>query len=220
MLDVLGWPGHDAGQHVDVRLTAEDGYTAQRSYSIASADARDRVELTVQKVGDGEVSPYLVDTVEVGDELELRGPIGGWLRWTAAIEDPVRLLAGGAGVVPLMAMVRARVASASTAPFQLIYSTRTPDDVMYADELARTAADDRGIDVRYVFTRAGRPDDARRPGRLTAADLAVAGESAGPRALVFICGPNGFVEHASRLLAEQGHPTGTIRTERFGPTGG
>lgn len=122
MLDVPGWPGHDAGQHVDVRLTAEDGYTAQRSYSIASADARDRLELTIQKVRGGEVSPYLVEEVEVGDEFELRGPVGGWFRWTEAVKSPVCLIAGGSGIVPLMAMVRARAKSASTASFHLVYS--------------------------------------------------------------------------------------------------
>lgn len=220
VLDVPGWPGHDAGQHVDVRLTAEDGYTAQRSYSIASAEARDRLELTIQKVSGGEVSPYLVETVEVGDEFELRGPVGGWFRWTETVESPVSLIAGGSGIVPLMAMVRARVKSASTAPFHLTYSVRTPDHVMYANELFRTATDARGIDIAYAFTRAGLPDDARRPGRLTVADLAANDTSADHRTLVFICGPNGFVEHASRLLIENGHPTDMIRTERFGPTGG
>jgi ferredoxin-NADP reductase len=219
VLDVPGWPGHDAGQHVDVRLTAEDGYTAQRSFSIASADARDRLELTVQKVTGGEVSPYLVDTVEAGDEFELRGPVGGWFRWTEAVESPVSLIAGGSGIVPLMAMVRARVGSASTAPFHLTYSVRTPDHVMYANELFRTATETDGVDVAYAFTRAGLPDDVRGPGRLTAADLATQ-TNADHRALVFICGPNGFVEHASRLLTDLGHPTSMIRTERFGPTGG
>ena len=132
----------------------------------------------------------------------------------------MNLIAGGSGIVPLMAMVRARVKSASTAPFHLIYSARTPDHVMYANELFRTATYARGIDVTYTFTRAGLPDDARRPGRLTAADLAATEESARHRTLAYICGPNGFVEHASRLLLEQGHPTAMIRTERFGPTGG
>ncbi len=220
MLDVPGWPGHDAGQHVDVRLTAEDGYTAQRSYSIASATAPDRLELTVQKVSGGEVSPYLVDTADVGDELELRGPVGGWFVWTPDVEGPVRLFAGGSGIVPLMAMVRARTASAATAPFHLVYSTRTPDHVMYADELYRLATDADGLEVTYAFTRAGLPDAARRPGRLTAADLAAPEGDAGHRALAFVCGPNGFVEHVSRLLLEQGHPPAMIRTERFGPTGG
>lgn len=220
MLDVPGWPGHDAGQHVDVRLTAEDGYTAQRSYSIASADARDRLELTIQKVRGGEVSPYLVEEVEVGDEFELRGPVGGWFRWTEAVKSPVCLIAGGSGIVPLMAMVRARAKSASTASFHLVYSVRTPDHVMYANELFQTATDVRGIDVTYAFSRAGLPDDARRPGRLTAADLAAIEDRAGHRALTYVCGPNGFVENATRLLLEQGHPSAMIRTERFGPTGG
>lgn len=220
MVDVPGWPGHDAGQHVDVRLTAEDGYSAQRSFSIASVDARDRLELTIQKVRGGEVSPYLVETVDVGDEFEVRGPVGGWFTWTESVNSPVSLIAGGSGIVPLMAMVRARILSSSSAPFHLIYSARTPDHVIYANELFRAATSAHDIHVDYAFTRAGLPDDARRPGRLTAGDLSALVERAGHRTLTYICGPSGFVESASRLLLEQGHPTEMIRTERFGPTGG
>lgn len=220
VLDVPGWPGHDAGQHADVRLTAPDGYTAQRSYSIASADARDRVELTVQRVPGGEVSPYLVDTAQVGDELELRGPVGGWFRWTDTHDGPVSLLGGGSGIVPLMAMVRARQQVDSSTPFHLIYSARTPDHVMYGDELFRLAEAGTGVHVSYALTRAGLPSDDRTPGRITAEDVAVIMARIGAPARTFICGPNGFVESASRLLIDAGYLASTIRTERFGPTGG
>jgi ferredoxin-NADP reductase len=220
VLDVPGWPGHDAGQHVDVRLTAEDGYTAQRSYSIASADARDRLELTIQKVPAGEVSPYLVETVEVGDEFEVRGPVGGWFRWTSALTNPVLLIGGGSGIVPLMAMVRARVRSVSKAPFHLIYSARTPDHVLYANELFQVATATNDIRIEFVFTRGGLPEDVRRPGRLTSVDLPMLDESVRDGMRIYICGPNGFVESASQLLLAIGHPAAMIRTERFGPTGG
>jgi ferredoxin-NADP reductase len=216
VLDVPGWPGHDAGQHVDVRLTAEDGYAAQRSYSIASASSRDRLELTIQKVRGGEVSPYLAETIDIGDEFELRGPVGRWFRWTEATAGPVILVGGGSGIVPLMAMVRARTRSTSQAPFHVIYSARTPDHVFYANELFRLATPLGGINVTYVFTRAGLPDDARRPGRLTPADMSALRERAGDSAQTFICGPSRFVEDVSQMHIEQGYPATTIRTERFG----
>ncbi|GAA5152154.1 ferredoxin reductase [Nocardioides marinquilinus] len=220
VLDVPGWPGHDAGQHLDVRLTAEDGYQAQRSYSIASASATDRVELTVQKVPRGEVSSYLVDVAREGDELEVRGPVGGWFRWTPDDERAVSLVAGGSGVVPVMAMLRARQQAGSTAPFHLLYSTRTPDHVIYADELYRIATSGTGVEIAYVFTRGGLPDDVRAPGRLTAADVAAVEASIGRPGRVFVCGPNPFVETATRLFLDAGHPASIVRTERFGPTGG
>src|SRR5262249_10977519 len=149
-----GWPGHLAGQHVDVRLTAADGYAAQRSYSIASAPHESAVELTVQRVSDGEVSSYLVDTAMPGDQFELRGPVGGYFTWHPSDPSPVLLVAGGSGVVPLMSMIRVRAASASRVPFRLVYSVRGPDDAMYASELARRMRDDMGLDVSYVYTRA------------------------------------------------------------------
>jgi len=219
VLDVPGWPGHEAGQHVDVRLTAEDGYSAQRSYSIASASALGRLELTVQKVPVGEVSPYLVETVRIGDEFELRGPVGGWFRWTESFNGPVSLIGGGSGIVPLMAMIRTRVRSASEVPFHLLYSVRTPDHVIYANELYRIASSHSGVEVAYAFTRAGLPGDARTTGRLTARDLAAVAASVRGGARTYICGPNGFVENASQLLLDQGHPAELIRTERFGGTG-
>ncbi|WP_299445939.1 ferredoxin reductase [uncultured Phycicoccus sp.] len=217
VLDVPGWPSHDAGQHVDVRLTAEDGYTAQRTYSVANAPEAGRIALTVQLVGDGEVSPYLVETMEPGDECEVRGPIGGWFRWTEEMAEPVLLLAGGSGVVPLMAMVRQRVRSGSTVPFHLICSARTPDHVFYTNELFALTRTTPGLRVDRLYTRGGLPDDARAPGRLRLEDVPPASATPVPPR-VYVCGPNGFVETATRWLLERGHDSGAIRTERFGPS--
>jgi ferredoxin-NADP reductase len=220
VLDVPGWSGHLAGQHVDVRLTAPDGYSTQRSYSIASAPGPDRLELTVQRVADGEVSSYLVDVAEPGDQVEIRGPVGGYFVWRMDDAAPVLLVAGGSGVVPLISMVRARAAAGSRVPFRLVYSSRGPDQVIYADELRRRVRDDRGLDVSYAYTRIVPPDWRRPPGRLDAALLAAAGWPADFQPAVFVCGPTGFVEAAADLLVDQGHPAERIKTERFGPTGG
>ncbi|MFG2310500.1 ferredoxin reductase [Streptomyces sp. NPDC048566] len=216
VLDVPGWPGHLAGQHVDVRLTAADGYSTQRSYSIASAPGAERVELTVQRVADGEVSPYLVDAFGIGDAVEVRGPVGGWFVWRPEQTEPVLLVAGGSGLVPLMAMIRTRRAAARR-PFRLVCSVRTPEDLLYRDELRRT---DPGLDVAYVYTRAA-PEGARRPpGRLRAEDLVAAGWPPDFEPTVYVCGPTGFVEYAADLLVGLGHDPGRVRTERFGPSGG
>jgi ferredoxin-NADP reductase len=218
--EVPGWPGHRAGQHVDVRLTAPDGYSAQRAYSIAAPTDGDRVVLTVQEVGDGEVSTYLVLDMELGDELELRGPIGGWFVWEpspqAPVEQPVLLVAGGSGVVPLMAMLRQRTVSGSRAPFRLVYSVRDPAQVMYADELAQRAADD-GVVVDLLHTRTAPEGSGRPAGRITAEDLVTPGDwpdQPSPRA--YVCGPTGFVEHVIGRLLELGYTNRTIRAERFG----
>ena len=219
VLDVPGWPGHQAGQHVDVRLTAPDGYSAQRSYSIASPPGGTGLELTVQRLADGEVSPYLTEVLAPGDPLELRGPIGGWFVWRAEDTGPVLLVAGGSGVVPLMAMIRARALSGSRAPFRLVYSVREPETALYASELAERARTDAGLEVTYVYTRstpAGWPMPA---GRINA-DILTAGQAALPGLSVFVCGPTGFVEAAADLLVDAGHEPGTIKTERFGPSGG
>ncbi|HYQ62432.1 ferredoxin reductase [Actinophytocola sp.] len=208
VLDVPGWPGHEAGQHVDVKLTAPDGYSAYRSYSIAAPPSGERIELTVQRVIDGEVSPYLVDELLPTDELEVRGPVGGWFTWRAAETAPVVLVAGGSGIVPLMAMLRERARVGSTAPFTLVYSVRGPADVYYEAELA--ASD---VPVRLLYTRAG--TSTRPAGRITAADLP---DTTGAR--VFVCGPTGFVETVADLLLARGQDPASIRTERFGPTGG
>lgn len=204
--DVEGWPGHLAGQHVDVRLTAEDGYSAQRSYSIASTVDGDRVELTVQRVPDGEVSPYLVDVLKVGDPVELRGPVGGYFMWRPTGMAPVLLVAGGSGIVPLMAMIRARSSAGSRVPFRLIYSARTPDDVIYASELRRLPG---GVDVAYVHTRVqGR--------RIGVADINTHGWPASFEPDCFVCGPTGFVETVADILVALGHEPRRVKTERFG----
>jgi ferredoxin-NADP reductase len=226
VLDVPGWPGHLAGQHVDVRLTAEDGYSAQRSYSIASApdgQAGRQLELTVQRLADGEVSPYLTRTLAVGYPLELRGPIGGWFVWdpaAAAGAAPVLLVAGGSGVVPLMAMIRERAAAGSRAPFRLIYSVRNPGALLYAGELARRERAGDGLEVTYVHTRSAPPGSSRPTGRINAALIASAGWPPERSPAVFVCGPTGFVEAAADLLVRAGHDPGAIKTERFGPSGG
>ena len=216
VLDIPGWPGHLPGQHVDVRLTAPDGYSAQRSYSIASAWSGDgKVELTIQRVADGEVSSYLTDGLEVGQQLELRGPVGGWFVWRDA-PPPVLLVAGGSGVVPLMAMIRARGAVHGRQPFRLIYSVRTPADSYYAAELARRVRDDPGLDVRYVYTRQTPEGSPDKPGRISVATLNTYGWPADFAPDCFVCGPTSFVETAADILVALGHDPAKIRTERFG----
>ena len=216
VLDVPGWPGHLAGQHVDVKLTAEDGYSAQRSYSIASAPDGARLELTVQKISDGEVSPYLTEVLEPGDPLELRGPIGYWFVWRPESAAPVLLVAGGSGVVPLMAMVRAHADAGSKVPLRLIYSVRTPADAIYAPELSERAVAS-ALDVTYLYTRAAPPGE--RTGRIDAGVIAETAWSPSDKPEIFICGPTGFVEAAAGLLVAAGHDPAVIKTERFGPTG-
>jgi ferredoxin-NADP reductase len=211
------WPGHAAGQHVDVRLTAEDGYQAQRSYSIASAPEDRQLVLTVERLEDGEVSPYLVDVLRPGDQLELRGPIGGYFVWDVSYGGPLLLLAGGSGVVPLRCMLRHRAAAHSKVPTRLLYSARRWSEIIYRDELARLADD--GVDVRFTLTREqpeGWTGYARRIDADLLADLAW---PPGERPLVYVCGPNAFVEVAASTLVELGHDPSLIRTERFGPTG-
>src|SRR6266498_5486509 len=219
VLDVPDWPGHLAGQHVDVRLTAEDGYQAQRSYSIASAPGGGRLELTVQRLDDGEVSPYLTQVLRPGDPLELRGPIGGWFVWHPGEASPVLLAAGGSGVVPLMAMVRTRLTSSSPTPMRLIYSTRGPDMALYSDELRSVAGRDPELRVDLVYTRQAPAGWSGPVGRLDAAQLAALGWPPAHRPASFLCGPTGFVEAVANLLIEQGHDPQRIKTERFGPSG-
>jgi ferredoxin-NADP reductase len=220
-IDVPGWAGHRAGQHVDVRLTAEDGYQAQRSYSIASPPGNAPLELTVERLEDGEVSPYLVGEVVVGDRLELRGPIGGYFVWEAGQSPkPLLLLAGGSGIVPLMAMIRHRRAIGSRTPARLLYSSRSADDVIYREELDRLGAAGDGLSVNHTLTRSqpsGWHGYARRIDRAMIAEIAFP-PAEQPEA--FVCGPTSFVEAAARILVELGYEPRWVRTERFGPTGG
>jgi ferredoxin-NADP reductase len=214
VLEVPDWPGHLPGQHVDVRLTAEDGYSTQRSYSIAAPASGERVELTVQRVPDGEVSPYLTEVLEVGDEIELRGPVGGWFVWRPTDVAPVLLIAGGSGIVPLMAMVRART---NSVPFKLLYSVRGPEDRYYVEELLKPLP---GLDITYLYTRTTPNDWTRPPGRIGVADLNTHGWPADFAPDCFLCGPTGFVETAADILIALGHDPRRIKTERFGPSGG
>ena len=216
MLEVAGWPGHLAGQHVDVRLTADDGYQATRSYSLAAPADGDHVEITVQRVPDGEVSGFLCDDLQLGDTLELRGPVGGWFVWRPEQRGPVLLVAGGAGVVPLMAMVRARQPGA-TDPFRLVYSARSVDDLIYREELALRAAR-QGLEIAILFTRAAPHGDMRGVGRLRQEHLVVSGWAPDDEPTCYVCGPTPFVESAAALLVGVGHSPDRIRTERFGPS--
>ena len=218
VFDVPDWPGHLAGQHVDVRLTAEDGYQAERSYSIASPPDDPRLSLTIERIDDGEVSPYLTDELRAGDQLELRGPIGGYFTWDTADGGPLVLLAGGSGLVPLMAMLRHRAVVMSTVEATVLVSARAWDDVLYRDELA--VLDDDGVTVRYTLTRRQPPGWSGWSGRVNAEMLRDLGAERAGQLRVFVCGPTGFVEHAADLLVQLGHDPHSIKTERFGPTGG
>ena len=220
VLDVPEWPGHVAGQHVDVRLTAEDGYQAQRSYSIASAPEADDLELTVERIDDGEVSPYLVDEVREGDQFELRGPVGGHFTWRVRDGGPLLLVAGGAGLVPLMAMLRHRAAQGATVPARLLVSARRWHDALYRDELAALAARKDGLGIAYTLTRSVPPEWEGYHRRVDEAMLRQVGPAPAARPRVFVCGPTAFVERVADLLVQIGHPPPAIRAERFGPTGG
>ena len=213
-LEVPEWPGNLAGQHLDLRLTAEDGYQAVRSYSIASFGEGTSIELAVDAVPDGEVSPYLVEDVEPGDMLEVRGPLGNYFVWRDTQTEPVQLIAGGSGIVPLMSIARAHRAAASTAPFRMLYSVRSPEDAYFAKELAELVDDSFTLD--WVYTRTAPEGWVRQPGRI---DRAVIEASILPVALdplMYVCGPTGFVEAVARVLTDLGHPAERIKTERFG----
>ena len=219
--EVPDWPGHLAGQHVDVRLTAADGYSAVRSYSIASAPSSEkRLEITVERLPNGEVSPYLTQQVAVGDRLELRGPIGGWFVWRTQQTEPIQLIAGGSGIVPLMAMIRSHASAKSAAPFRLLYSVREPEAVFYHDELGKRSGNDRSLALTYAYTRVTPKDWPKPPGRI---DASLVAEAAWPSKLTptcYVCGPTPFVEIAAGFLSACGNGPDKIKTERFGPTGG
>jgi ferredoxin-NADP reductase len=216
--DVPGWPGHRAGQHVDVRLTAEDGYQAQRSYSIASTPDDTRVELTVERLEDGDVSPYLTDELRPGDRIELRGPVGGWFVWEPAQGGPLLLVGGGSGVVPLMAMIRTRAAAGSDVDTRLLFSSRSWEDVIYREELERLGGD--GLTVAHTLTRSQPPGWTGHARRVDADMLAEVGPSPTELPGVHVCGPTPFVEAVAEALVQLGHEPHRVKTERFGPTGG
>jgi ferredoxin-NADP reductase len=211
VLDPPDWPGQLAGQHVDVRLTAEDGYQAQRSYSIASAPEDEHLVLTVERLDDGEVSPYLTDELRPGDDLELRGPIGGYFVWREALGGPLLLVGGGSGVVPLRAMLRHHRAVGSDVPARLLYSARTRDDLIYREEL-------NGYDTVVTLTREQPQGWTGHTGRVGPELLAEVAWPPAERPLVYVCGPTGFVEGVADALVALGHEPSHIRTERFGPT--
>jgi ferredoxin-NADP reductase len=213
-LDVPGWPGNLPGQHLDIRLTADDGYQAERSYSIASSGPGQRVELAVDEVPDGEVSPYLTGVVEPGDALEVKGPLGAYFVWRPTDPAPVQLIAGGSGIVPLLAMARARARLDLATPFRLLYSVRSRADAIYADEIDGLAG--HGVDVTWAYTRSAPEGWAGTTGRLTPQALAAAVWSTDRAPSTFVCGPTGFVEAVADALVSAGHDPARVRTERFG----
>lgn len=218
---VPSWPGHRPGQHVDVRLTAEDGYQAERSYSISSpSEESPHVTLTVERIADGEVSPYLVDELRIGDKLELRGPIGGYFAWEAQLGGPLLLIAGGSGIVPLMAMLRHRAAVSSTVPTRLLYSSRSYDDVIFRDELARLTIHGTNLEAIYTLTRSQPADWTGYRRRIDTEMLRDVAWPSDRQALAYICGPTPLVEAAAGSLVTLGYASARIKTERFGPTGG
>jgi ferredoxin-NADP reductase len=219
VLRAPAWAGHRAGQHVDVRLTAEDGYRAERSYSIASAPGDEALVLTVERLDDGEVSPYLVDELRPGDQLELRGPIGGYFVWDVSTGGPLLLVGGGSGIVPLMSILRHRVAGGSDAELRLLASWRTAEDIIYAAELERLGQLE-GVEIVHTLTRAEPGSWTGRTGRIDQAMLAEVGWQPDVGALSFVCGPTGLVEAVASSLVALGHGPERIKTERFGPTGG
>jgi ferredoxin-NADP reductase len=220
VLEVPGWEGHKAGQHVDVRLTAEDGYQAQRSYSIASAPEDERLVLTVDRLDDGEVSPYLTEVLMAGDKLEFRGPIGGYFTWEARDGGSLLLVGGGSGVVPLMAMLRHRAALGSDVPTRLLYSSRSYEEIIYRKELEDLAAQDSSLEVIHTLTRSRPEGWSGYDRRIDAQMLAEVGWPPDESPLVFVCGPTPLVEAVASALVSLGHDPARVKTERFGATGG
>jgi ferredoxin-NADP reductase len=220
VLRVPGWPGHAPGQHVDLRLTAEDGYQVQRSYSIASPPERPDVVLTVERLDDGEVSPYLTEEARPGDRFELRGPVGGYFTWTAALPDPLQLVAGGSGIVPLMAMLRHRALASTRSAARLLSSSRTLESIIYRKELEQLVRDDPKLEVVHTLTREAPPDWSGPRRRVDTEMLRTVAFSPEQQPRLYVRGPTPFVESVADALVSLGHPAGRIRTERFGPTGG
>ena len=218
--ETTAWAGHMAGQHVDIRLTADNGYQAQRSYSIASPAGRaPHVELTVECVSGGEVSPFLTEELHAGDTIELRGPVGGYFTWTPGVSSALMLIAGGSGVVPLMSMLRTRNQTRSKPPAKLLYSSRLAEDIIYRDELDRLAANRDGFDLVHTLTRGAPPGWRGQTGRMDRDMLARCGFQPAQEPQIFVCGPTSFVETVADQLVSLGHGESAIKTERFGPTG-
>jgi ferredoxin-NADP reductase len=220
LLEVPEWEGHKAGQHVDVRLTAEDGYQAQRSYSIASAPEDERLMLAVDRLDDGEVSIYLTDVLMAGDKLELRGPIGGYFTWEAADGGPLFLVGGGSGIAPLMAMIRHRAAAGSDVPTRLLYSSRSYEEIIYREELETLASRDSALEVSLTLTRSRPEVWSGYHRRIDAEMLREVAWSPDESPLAFVCGPTSFVEGVADALVSLGYDPARVKTERFGPTGG
>jgi ferredoxin-NADP reductase len=219
-LAVADWAGHQAGQHVDIRLTAEDGYQAQRSYSISSPPEASHVELTVETIEDGEVSPYLTGEARIGDKFELRGPIGGYFAWSMQLVGPLVLIAGGSGIAPFMSMLRHRASGRYPDPAILVYSSRSFEDIICREELDAIGRDDASVRVVHTLTRTQPTGWAGYRNRIDAAMLTETGIAALDGANVFICGPTGMVEGAAQALIGLGLDARSIKTERFGPSGG
>jgi ferredoxin-NADP reductase len=220
LLEVPGWEGHKAGQHVDVRLTAEDGYQTQRSYSIASAPEDERLMLTVDRLDDGEVSIYLTDVLMAGDKLELRGPIGGYFTWEEEDGGPLFLVGGGSGIAPLMAMIRHRAATGTDVPTRLLYSSRSYEEIIYREELETLASRDSALEVIHTLTRSGPEGWSGYDRRIDVEMLREVAWSPDESPLAFVCGSTSFVEGVADALVSLGHDPARVKTERFGPTGG
>ena len=218
VLDCPGWPGHLPGQHIDIRLTAEDGYQAQRSYSISAPAEGEQVVITVELVDDGEVSPFLIEDLRVGDQIEIRGPIGGYFVWEPSRGGPLQLLGGGSGVAPLMAMLRERVRSGSDVPVRYLSSARSYDDLIFRQELESITSEAEEVEVLHALTRSQPPKWTGLTGRVNRVMLAQHVWPTFTRPLCYVCGPTGFVETVASTLVALGHQPGRIKTERFGPT--
>lgn len=220
-LTLPAWMRHRAGQHYDIRLTAEDGYQAQRSYSIASEPEREgEFDITVERINDGEVSTYLHDVLVPGDRIEVRGPIGGYFVWEAALAEPLLLIAGGSGVVPLMSMLRHRVAAGANNPTSLLYSSRSLEDIIYFNELEKLQTANHGVQIFHTLTRTQPPGWKGYTRRIDGDMLKEVAQPLGKSVQVFICGPTLLVESVANTLVKIGINSNQIRTERFGPTGG
>jgi ferredoxin-NADP reductase len=220
VFDCPGWPGHLPGHHIDIRLTADDGYQAQRSYSIATPAEGEQVVITVELIEEGEISPFLIGELRVGDRIEIRGPIGGYFVWEPSRGGPLQLIGAGSGVAPLMAMLRARVRDGSEIPVRYLGSARSHEDLIYRSEMESISSKRQGVAILHTLTRSHPPDWAGLTGRVDRDMLTQHVWPADTSPLCYVCGPTGFVETVASTLVELGHEPRRVKTERFGPTGG